>query len=110
MLEKDGHAVVCAADGMEAIEILTADSAFDLILMDLQMPRMGGFEATELIRKSAAGSGSSRIPIIALTAHAMNGDEERCLEAGMDDYLTKPISRIALRQKLLKWVAAAEAA
>ena len=106
LLEKQGHSTVCASDGGEAVDILSTDTAFDLILMDLQMPRMDGFEATQEIRRRETEAGSEvrpRLPIIALTAHAMKGDEERCLEAGMDDYLSKPINRRALGEKLRKW-------
>jgi signal transduction histidine kinase/ActR/RegA family two-component response regulator len=103
LLQKDGHAVVCACDGQEAVEILAADSGFDLILMDLQMPRMGGFEATQAIRSAEIAASSQRIPIVALTAHAMKGDQERCLAGGMDDYLAKPIVRRALRETLRRW-------
>jgi CheY-like chemotaxis protein len=105
LLEKDGHSVVCARDGQEAVEILAADNGFDLILMDLQMPRMGGFEATRAIRNAEIAAFAQRIPIVALTAHAMKGDQERCLAAGMDDYLAKPIVRRALRETLRKWSA-----
>jgi two-component system, sensor histidine kinase and response regulator len=89
MLEKRGHRVAMSCNGREALEALAGD-AFDLILMDVQMPEMDGFEATAAIRKSEAGRGT-HIPIVALTAHAMKGDRERCLAAGMDEYLAKPI-------------------
>ncbi len=89
MLEKNGHQVTSAHNGQEALEALEK-SLFDVILMDVQMPKMDGFEATAAIRKREAESGSY-IPIVALTAHAMKGDRERCLEAGMDDYVSKPI-------------------
>jgi signal transduction histidine kinase/ActR/RegA family two-component response regulator len=105
MLEKDGHSIVRVRDGQEAVDTLSADSGFDLILMDLQMPRMGGLEAAQAIRGAEIAASTRRIPIIALTAHAMVGDEERCLAAGMDDYLAKPIVRRALRETLLKWSA-----
>ncbi len=87
LLEKGGHSVVIVGNGKEAIAALHRE-AFDMILMDVQMPEMDGFEATKAIRNSAGGK---HIPIIAMTAHAMTGDRERCLEAGMDAYLSKPI-------------------
>ncbi len=90
LLEKEGHAVVLAHNGREALEALDRE-AFDLVLMDVQMPVMGGFEAVGRIRASECARGGRRLPIIALTAHAMKGDRERCLEAGMDDYVTKPV-------------------
>ncbi|MYK97298.1 MAG: response regulator [Gemmatimonadetes bacterium] len=88
MLESRGHAVTVANNGREAVERFKS-GAFDLILMDVQMPEMDGLEATRTIR--GLESGSDHIPIVAMTAHAMSGDRERCLEAGMDDYLSKPI-------------------
>jgi PAS domain S-box-containing protein len=89
MLEKRGHRVTVTANGLEAVEAL-ANGNFDLILMDIQMPEMDGFEATAAIRTREKRDGT-HIPIIALTANAMKGDRERCLAAGMDGYLSKPI-------------------
>jgi CheY-like chemotaxis protein len=89
LLEKRGHSVVIAGNGREALEALEKES-FDLIFMDLQMPVMDGFEATAAIRKRE-GTGGVRLPVVALTAHAMKGDREKCLAGGMDEYLTKPI-------------------
>src|SRR6266404_4090237 len=89
LLEKRGHEVVVARNGEEALEALDKQ-AFDLVLMDVQMPERDGLQATMAIRKGEMKTGK-HIPIIAMTAHAMAGDKERCLEAGMDDYLTKPI-------------------
>jgi CheY-like chemotaxis protein len=89
MLEKRGHAVVITSNGREAVEKLEGES-FDLILMDVQMPEMNGFEATRLIRDREQADGG-HIPIVAMTAHAMKGDREKCLAAGMDDYISKPI-------------------
>ena len=109
LLEKQGHTVVCAHDGQEAVDRLAADASFDLVLMDLQMPRLGGFDATRIIREREQ-AGARRIPIIALTAHAMNGDDQRCLANGMDDYLSKPINRKALAEKFRKWTPSREMA
>jgi CheY-like chemotaxis protein len=89
MLEKNGHSVVVANNGHEALQELGRE-AFDIVLMDVQMPEMNGFEATAAIREEEKGKGR-HIPIIALTAHAIRGDEERCLKAGMDAYVSKPI-------------------
>ncbi|NUQ63117.1 MAG: response regulator [Pirellulales bacterium] len=89
LLEKHGHRVVVANHGKEAVAILAAER-FDLVLMDLQMPEMDGFDATKAIRDRER-QGSGRTPIIALTAHAMKGDRERCMNAGMDEYIPKPI-------------------
>ena len=89
LLEERGHSVTVANDGREALELLALES-FDLVLMDVQMPRMDGFQATAAIRAGEEASGH-HMPIVAMTAHAMRGDRERCLEAGMDDYVAKPI-------------------
>jgi signal transduction histidine kinase/CheY-like chemotaxis protein len=94
LLQKQGHTVVIAPNGRFAIEE-HSKGAFDLILMDVQMPEVGGFEATQAIREREQSRGE-HIPIIALTAHAMTGDRERCLQAGMDDYLSKPIQTVQL--------------
>jgi two-component system sensor histidine kinase/response regulator len=92
LLGKRGHTVVIAGNGREALATLYEPGAveFDLILMDVQMPEMDGFEATGIIRAREKTSGA-HLPIIAMTAHAMKGDEERCLAAGMDGYVSKPI-------------------
>jgi two-component system, sensor histidine kinase and response regulator len=89
MLEKRGHRVVLAGNGREALEALGKGS-FDLVLMDVQMPEMDGFQATGVIREKEKSTGA-HLPVIALTAHAIKGDREKCLAAGMDGYLTKPI-------------------
>ncbi|OZJ03533.1 Histidine protein kinase NIK1, partial [Bifiguratus adelaidae] len=90
-LEKCGHKAHVVSNGLLAVEAFRR-KPFDMILMDVQMPVMGGFEATQKIREIEASSGlDSRIPIIALTAHAMIGDREKCLSAGMDEYVTKPL-------------------
>jgi signal transduction histidine kinase/CheY-like chemotaxis protein len=89
MLEHRGHKITVAGNGREALAALQAE-AFDLVLMDIQMPGMDGFEATAAIRETERDTGKHQ-PIIAMTAHAMKGDEQRCLDAGMDGYLAKPI-------------------
>lgn len=89
LLEKEHFFVSVAQNGKEALDALEKDS-FDLILMDVQMPEMNGFEATARIRQAEQGTGR-HVPIVAMTAHAMKGDRERCLQAGMDGYVSKPI-------------------
>jgi CheY-like chemotaxis protein len=89
VLEKRGHHVTVVGTGTQAVDAVRRES-FDLVLMDVQMPEMDGFEATAAIRTFEAPRGG-RLPIVAMTAHAMKGDRERCLDAGMDDYLPKPL-------------------
>ena len=89
LLERRGHKIEIVGDGAQAIEALTRDS-FDVVLMDVQMPVMDGFQATAAIREKESKTGG-HIPIIAMTAHAMRGDRERCLAAGMDGYISKPL-------------------
>jgi CheY-like chemotaxis protein len=89
LLEHRGHSVSVVANGREAVEVCERET-FDAILMDVQMPEMDGLEATALLRSKEQATGR-HVPIIALTAHAMKGDEERCLRAGMDGYVSKPI-------------------
>ncbi|MCH7815537.1 MAG: response regulator [Proteobacteria bacterium] len=99
MLKKLSYEVTVANNGEEAVE-LTANNTFDIVLMDCAMPVMDGFEATKLIRETEAASNSGKVTIIALTANAMIEDRDRCLLAGMDGFLTKPISLDALRESL----------
>ncbi len=99
LLGKWGHRTTVAQNGQEAVD-LCADGRYDLILMDMQMPVMGGIEATRLIRAREAAEGRAHTPIIAMTAAAMAEDREACLAAGMDDYLAKPIKVTELQQKL----------
>jgi protein-histidine pros-kinase len=90
-----GYSVVIAGNGQEALDALKRNPC-DLILMDCQMPVMDGFTATRIIRDHELQSCSRRMPIIAMTAHAMEGDRERCLNAGMDEYIPKPIEEEVL--------------
>jgi signal transduction histidine kinase/ActR/RegA family two-component response regulator len=99
LLEGQGHRVSTAENGRQGVGRFRA-GGFDLILMDVQMPEMDGWEATRAIRDFEAGSGR-RIPIIAMTAHAMKGDREKCIEAGMDGYVSKPVVVEDLRQAIL---------
>ena len=98
LLEKLGHRVTTAATGVEAVAAHRA-RAFDLILMDVQMPEMDGLEAAAQIRKAERSTGR-HIHIIAVTAHALRGDREVCLAAGMDDYLSKPLDVRELARRL----------
>jgi CheY-like chemotaxis protein len=89
LLERHGFTVQVAANGLEALA-LSAKNQFQLVLMDVQMPGMDGFDATAAIREMEKTTGA-HVPIIAMTAHALKGDRERCLQAGMDGYVSKPI-------------------
>jgi CheY-like chemotaxis protein len=101
MLTKAGYQVEVANNGKEAVERYTkSPKDFDLVFMDVQMPKMDGISATKAIREK----GFDTIPIVAMTAHAMKGDKEMCLEAGMDDYISKPIKREKVFEILEKWV------
>jgi PAS domain S-box-containing protein len=97
----------CASDGAQALAAITR-VRYDLVLMDIHMPVMDGIEATRRIRESNTSQTSRRVPVVALTADALHGDRERCLEAGMDDYLTKPINPAALSAALRRWLAPAK--
>jgi CheY-like chemotaxis protein/HPt (histidine-containing phosphotransfer) domain-containing protein len=103
MLEKAGLSPITANDGMEAMEAMHQEQ-FDVVLMDCQMPRMDGYEATEAIRDREATHGLMRTPVIAMTANAMAGDRERCLAVGMDDYLSKPVKPAQLENMLRQWL------
>lgn len=101
ILERQGHDVLAVENGQEAVAAI-AQEAFDLVFMDVQMPVLDGFEATAQIRGKELETGR-RVPIIALTAHAMKGDRERCLDEGMDDYLAKPIQRQEIAAVIARW-------
>lgn len=101
ILEKCNHGVTVVNNGLEAVEAIKVHR-YDVILMDVQMPVMGGFEATGKIREYEKDSGLTRTPIIALTAHAMLGDREKCIQAQMDEYLAKPLKQAQMMQTILK--------
>jgi CheY-like chemotaxis protein len=101
MLDKFGYTAHAAGNGKEALECLS-HRPYDLILMDIQMPELDGLETTRIIRKSATSY--SQIPIIAMTANALKGDESRCIDAGMDDYVSKPIDADTVQQKVDYWI------
>ncbi|AIE87165.1 PAS domain S-box protein [Fimbriimonas ginsengisoli] len=101
-LEREGLIVQIASTGVEAVAY-TGETDFDMVLMDIQMPLMDGLEATRRIRERDDATGR-HLPIVAMTAHAMVGDRERCLEAGMDDYLSKPLRREELQEKIAAWI------
>ena len=108
MLKKIGHQVTLASNGTDAIA-KWEQSRFDLIFMDVQMPEMDGFEATRQIRSRENGK-KSHIPIVAMTANALHGDREKCVALGMDDYVSKPISRRALAEAIERVAPAASPA
>ena len=101
LLQRGGFATDIAASGQHALSLLACDD-YDLVLMDIQMPEMNGYECTRRIRMGEHHAG---IPIIAMTANAMKGDREKCLAAGMNDYISKPIQAAELYDKLRRWTA-----
>jgi CheY-like chemotaxis protein/anti-sigma regulatory factor (Ser/Thr protein kinase) len=103
MLQDLGHQVDLAEDGVQAVE-LAAATRYDLILMDMQMPRMDGLEATRRIRRQPGPTSVRRMPIVAITANAFDQDRQACLDAGMDDFVTKPIVPDVLREVLGRWL------
>lgn len=102
-LKKMGIRPTAAENGTQALRLLERES-FDLVFMDVQMPVMDGLEATRHIRAGGSGLRNAELPIIAMTAHAMRGDEEMCTAAGMNDYISKPISQKVLQEKLVRWL------
>ena len=102
LLEKMGYRADAVANGLEAVNALKT-VPYDLVLMDVQMPEMDGFAATKTIRDANSGVLNHKIPIIAMTAHAMDGDREKCIGSGMDDYITKPVNPEKLFQAIQKW-------
>lgn len=113
MFERMGYnKVKIAPDGLEAVKMIKENGPFDIIFMDIQMPNMGGLEATREIRKYEeelrvihnSQSATHHLPIIALTANAMKGDREKCLDAGMDEYLSKPFKREEIQEMIKEWV------
>jgi len=103
ILEKAGFMAEAVSNGLEAVAVLEKRE-FDIVLMDCQMPQMDGYEATQIIRNSDSMAGNRNIPIIAITANALQGDREKCLEAGMSDYIPKPINRLEVVSKIEQWV------
>ena len=104
ILEKLAFNCDIANNGLEAVEKIKETPSYNLVLMDCQMPEMDGFEATKAIRKLEQETSQSKIPIIAMTANAMQGDREKCLEAGMDDYIVKPVEPQELSDMVEKWL------
>jgi len=101
LIKKEGHQVAVVGNGREAVAAVKANE-FDLVFMDVQMPAMDGFEATAAIRRAEKNT-FQHITIVAMTAHAMKDDRQKCIDAGMDDYLSKPIHFATLREMLEKW-------
>jgi PAS domain S-box-containing protein len=108
LLERRGHSVIVAENGKQALAAVEKHK-FDIVLMDVQMPEMGGIEATQAIRATESSAGA-HVPIVAMTAHAMRGDRERCIEAGMDGYLAKPLDPRTFLQTVETMAAAGAAA
>jgi CheY-like chemotaxis protein len=106
-LRKLGYQAEAVSNGREAVAAVATDT-YALVLMDCQMPELDGFGATAAIREAEKRGGAPRLPIIAMTANAMQGDREACLQAGMDDYVAKPVKTEALRMVLEHWLSQAE--
>jgi len=105
MLESIGCSVDLAENGQEAVDmIFSNDKQYDIVLMDCMMPVMDGFEATREIRRRESAGGSGHHIIIAMTANAMSAEKDRCIQIGMDDYLSKPVKQANLRAKLLEYL------
>jgi len=107
MLEKLGYRADLADNGRDAVRMIEK-GGYDLVFMDCQMPEMDGYEASAIIRQREKESGQ-HLPIIAMTAHTMTGDRDKCMEAGMDDYISKPIRKEQIVQVISKWVPGGEA-
>lgn len=101
-LKKLGYEFDLAADGLEAVNLLELND-YDIVFMDCMMPKMGGFEATAIIRSSSSKVRDHKIPIVALTANAVSGDREKCLEASMDDYMSKPFDIEEMQKMVKRW-------
>ena len=99
-----GLTYVVVNNGDEAINKLKEPHDFDIVLMDCQMPVMDGYDATEALREYESEAELKHLPVIAMTANVMEGDEEKCLAAGMDDYVAKPIKLQALKEALARWL------
>lgn len=102
IFEKNKYQYEIASDGLQAYNLMKQKN-FDLILMDCQMPILDGFQATKMIRETELKINKSRCPIVAITANAMSGDKEKCLEAGMDDFLAKPFKSQDILKIIEKW-------
>jgi two-component system, sensor histidine kinase and response regulator len=102
IIEKFGYHATAVSNGKEAVKILS-EQDFDLVFMDISMPVMGGYEATAVIRDSSSSVLNHQVPIVAMTAHAMKGDREKCLESGMNDYIAKPIKPLEIIAVIEKW-------
>ena len=108
ILSRSGYTTMVAENGREALRLL-ADGDFDLVLMDCQMPILDGYEATRILRSGESGVRDPRIPVIAMTANTLSGEREKALEAGMDDFLTKPVSKSSFLATIRKWLDRAKA-
>jgi CheY-like chemotaxis protein len=105
MLKKSDTQIICVEDGQQALDTITGGAVFDLVFMDCQMPVMNGFEATRKIRQWEQETGTRRLPVIALTAGVLDEDRQLCTDAGMDDFLAKPVNVKTLAETIARWVA-----